>query len=1130
MKHSIWHKICSVLILLFLISFPAYAADYYVDGSLGNDTNSGVNPVSPWETIEKVNSAYFQPGDTIYFKCGETWREQLNVPSSGSTFNPVTFTSYGENCNDTNKPLISASEPISGWAPYFGHIYVADVALTRAPYNYIVNNGFDSSVGYWTFWSTNGDADLKHQTDCSQSGGCLKFTSGVASADNHFSSNKFFIESGKVYKLTFKVSADQAIQNFRFMVRKAASGWEPVGLDETIYIDTTWTELTYDFVATQTLDIARIDFYLPPGQASIFLDNVSIKSLTPEPDTVKQVFVDGQYLKLAQHPNSGYFIIDEDTVYDYEVCLLERNEINDASSLIDYDLDLSGLDVNGAGIYIRTTSWSIEDRTVETFDANTHKLTWTNENKQPFQDEADTFCAINKDEGYYLDNKLWMLDQPGEWYYDEGNEKLYVWLPDSSGPSNHLVEASHYDNGILVAMRGDVVLENLGIAQASVDGITLYNSPRFLLSNVDISDSGVNGIYVYNSSAGTIENCVVKNSVNQGIYVDGSFSVSALWNLVENTGTVGSPKNSLAAIYANSDYADITGNTVLNSGYNGIWFKKATLVQNNVVERSCLVLNDCGGIYTWNSTPTIPSNSSVIGNVVIDTFGNSDGTPSTMPNTKGIYLDDFTDLIYVADNTLVNTSYSGINLHNASNVTVENNTLYGNLNYQLTLKETGNYSSSGVMQNNFVKDNIIFPIGVHEHVGLWGDHNNIYLGDFDLNTYSTLYSDLIVIEEVRANPSINGYDTTLYTLSEWSQKGMDTGAKLFSPFNNSTYRVISVDSGNYINNGTFDTSIDSWGCWSPNDDEKCELEPGCNETGGCLKFTGGAASDHSLLHSNQFSVENGKTYVVEFNASADQSVIDLTATFMVRKAAGPYWESVGLNKVIDVENAWHNYQYVFTADQTLDNARLDIYMPQGQNILYLDDVIVSEVTVEFNDPADDSLILINKESVVQDIYCPDTAEPERCNQYIDLESNPVNWPVTLDPYSSKIIIWEDNPFIICTDDDDDGYAMDGTGCGLVDPDDTDPSVVPISDLYAYPHKNNRKIKLEWTCEASATGYNVYRAATSGGPYELIKSNHQTNACNYNDTKVNAGSAYYYVISFINALGAESPDSNECNCN
>jgi len=88
-------------------------ANYYVDATLGDDSNPGTI-TQPWKTISKVNSSSFSPGDNIYFKRGEVWREQLTVPSSGSDGNPITFGAYGSG----NKPVISALEevPSEDWS------------------------------------------------------------------------------------------------------------------------------------------------------------------------------------------------------------------------------------------------------------------------------------------------------------------------------------------------------------------------------------------------------------------------------------------------------------------------------------------------------------------------------------------------------------------------------------------------------------------------------------------------------------------------------------------------------------------------------------------------------------------------------------------------------------------------------------------------------------------------------------------------------------------------------------------------------------------------------------------------------------------------------------------------------
>ncbi|HBI17264.1 MAG TPA: hypothetical protein DDY52_03930 [Candidatus Moranbacteria bacterium] len=87
------------------------AATYYIDATSGSDLNSGITEDEAWQTIDKVNNSTFNSGDNILFKRGETWREQLIIPSSGSEGNPITFGAYG----DGNAPKISKSDYYNNW-------------------------------------------------------------------------------------------------------------------------------------------------------------------------------------------------------------------------------------------------------------------------------------------------------------------------------------------------------------------------------------------------------------------------------------------------------------------------------------------------------------------------------------------------------------------------------------------------------------------------------------------------------------------------------------------------------------------------------------------------------------------------------------------------------------------------------------------------------------------------------------------------------------------------------------------------------------------------------------------------------------------------------------------------------
>lgn len=98
-----------VFALCILPFLPAQSATYYVDAKSGNDSNSGTSPDRAWKSLAKVNGSQFQPGDSILFKRGEIWREQLNLASSGSEGRLVVLDAYGAG----PLPIISGADPIA---------------------------------------------------------------------------------------------------------------------------------------------------------------------------------------------------------------------------------------------------------------------------------------------------------------------------------------------------------------------------------------------------------------------------------------------------------------------------------------------------------------------------------------------------------------------------------------------------------------------------------------------------------------------------------------------------------------------------------------------------------------------------------------------------------------------------------------------------------------------------------------------------------------------------------------------------------------------------------------------------------------------------------------------------------
>jgi hypothetical protein len=62
---------------------------------------------------------------------------------------------------------------------------------------------------------------------------------------------------------------------------------------------------------------------------------------------------------------------------------------------------------------------------------------------------------------------------------------------------------------------------------------------------------------------------------------------------------------------------------------------------------------------------------------------------------------------------------------------------------------------------------------------------------------------------------------------------------------------------------------------------------------------------------------------------------------------------------------------------------------------------------------------------------------------------------------------------------------------------------------------NAQVALNWTASPGATGYDLKRSLTNGGPYMLLAT---TTSTNYTDTAVVNGTTYYFLVAATNANG------------
>lgn len=98
----------------------------------GNDSNDGLSPETPWQTIDKtINNNSIIAGDQILFKRGDTWREYWWLTTSGTPGNQITYSNYGTGA----KPRILGSNKATTWTNQGGNVWKTDIAFPGTTQN-----------------------------------------------------------------------------------------------------------------------------------------------------------------------------------------------------------------------------------------------------------------------------------------------------------------------------------------------------------------------------------------------------------------------------------------------------------------------------------------------------------------------------------------------------------------------------------------------------------------------------------------------------------------------------------------------------------------------------------------------------------------------------------------------------------------------------------------------------------------------------------------------------------------------------------------------------------------------------------------------------------------------------------
>jgi hypothetical protein len=414
--------------------------------------------------------------------------------------------------------------------------------------------------------------------------------------------------------------------------------------------------------------------------------------------------LDGHYLPLAHYPNSGMHWLKGARIS------AERLRAQ-----------LPSTDLAGANLVWRAADWLIQERQIATV-----------------VDDA-LVLAAGDDEGFgllpqtefYVEGKRWMMDQPGEWVWQQG--QLALRMPAGRSPAGRVWAATAAD-GIAANDAQDIRIEGL-VLRAAGTGINGAGSQRMQVSDVRILNCVEAALIA--GSGSTIRRVQVDGTVRHGIRAnDDARDVSIDDSVIANVGMLGMPKRSRGAIvFEQASGQQIHNNRIHDAGYIGIRVFRHARVTGNLIERACQRLSDCGGIYTF-ARDRMPLDIVIARNRVSGLGGST---------AYAIYLDDFANDVLVQANLLARNP-SGMQLHNGFRNRIIGNRFDDQRREHILFNETAGFKA---IEDNLVTDNRFSGAPSVPVFRLWSRHGGAHVGgfaDFVRNVYLPRPSAVAEIE------------------------------------------------------------------------------------------------------------------------------------------------------------------------------------------------------------------------------------------------------------------------------------------------------------------------------------------------------------------------------------------------
>jgi len=631
----------------------------------------------------------------------------------------------------------------------------------------------------------------------------------------------------------------------------------------------------------------------------------------------------------------------------------------------------------GGEIVIRKNNWIIDRHQI----SNNYGATVN------FLANPTTIYYPQNNFGYFVQNHINSLDQLGEWAYSKSDKKLYGYFG-SQNPNNLNVQVATRDKLIKVNKYiKDLIFNNLSLKGSNSNLIHIENSGNIQITNNQLLYAGDNAVYANASPDMIVKNNSIDYSLSGGLFFQfGTPRVIIEDNVINHTmpfqGMASSSDLKGEAIYiaADANNAKVTRNKIYNTGFNGIHFGgNFTIIKNNLIDNYCLFKQDGGGIYT-NSDGIVGANNTgreIVGNIVLRGMGAVGGSNVNYKLAEGIYIDDNSVGVKIANNTIAEVSSKGLYIHNNRDIEVLNNLFYKTpiqlqISHDMLGNPVRNVRVEGNQFSSIYDEELPYAIASSENdINQIGISNNNYF----LDPYGV---DLVFRSQ---NPK-DGVLGQKRNLKNWtSEFGFDRNS-LKPDFNLDKY-VIKASS--IIKESNFNSNL---GIISGVYDAASELISGIS--GGSWKISPSQYSKGSA-YIQIGSVLRGEEILIEFETKSVSP--DQTVEVLLEKTYNTNQEGTILNFVTSGEVT--NVKLLLKSQISNGNESLVFRFPRTIQNMLIDNLKISKVITQPINPEEQIFFQYN--------HSNNSVSYPLSGTFKNAKGEVFNGSVTIPPYGSVLL-------------------------------------------------------------------------------------------------------------------------------